>query len=165
MASVWYPARDVWRYPLARWTPAAPLRGLLTAAGFDPDAATAPLTAGHQGAPLRRAAERWPVIVFSHGAHDHRSDTTVVVQELASHGYLVVTVDHTYDAFSPLLQGVLQPEDFAHDIWFVLGRIEDLAAGRNPDAEHRPLAWIPPSIRMASACSAGRMAPQRPPSS
>src|SRR5437867_7324904 len=35
MASVWYPARDVGRYPLTRWMPAAPLRGLLTDIGFD----------------------------------------------------------------------------------------------------------------------------------
>lgn len=148
MASVWYPARDVGRYARARWMPAAPWRGLLTAAGFDPDVAVAPLTAGHVGAPARRTGERWPVILFSHGAHDHRADTTIVVQELASHGYLVVTVDHTYDAFSafpdgrltvPLDDPALKPWDFARDIKFVLDRIEDLAAGRNPDTEHRPL--------------------------
>ena len=148
MASVWYPARDVSRYPLARWMPAAPLRGLLAAAGFDPDVVASPLTAGHEGAPVRRTGERWPVILFSHGAHDHRSDATIVVQELASHGYVVVTVDHTYDAFSefpdgrltvPLDDLPLYPGDFARDIRFVLDRIEDLAAGCNPDAEHRPL--------------------------
>src|SRR5256885_246404 len=35
MASLWYPARDVGRYPPARWLPAAPMRALLTFAGFD----------------------------------------------------------------------------------------------------------------------------------
>ena len=148
MASVWYPARNVGRYSLTRYMPAAPLRGLLTAAGFDPDIAVAPLTAGHEGAPVRCAGERWPVILFSHGAHDHRSDTTIVVQELASHGYVVVTVDHTYDAFSefpdgrltvPLGDVGLTPWDYARDVRFVLDQIEDLAAGSNSDAEHRPL--------------------------
>ncbi len=148
MASVWYPARDVWRYPRAPWLPAAPLRELLTSAGFDADAALSPLTSGHEGAPVRRTSERLPVLVFSHGAHDHRSDTTIVVQELASHGYVVVTVDHTYDAFSefpdgrvvvPLDTPALTPWDFARDIQFVLDRLEDLAAGRNPDADHRRL--------------------------
>jgi predicted dienelactone hydrolase len=148
MASVWYPARDVGRYPLAKWMLPAPLRGLLISGEFEPDVAEAPFTAGHQGAPVLCTGERWPVIVFSHGAHDHRSDTTIVVQELASHGYVVVTVDHTYDAFSefpdgrltvPLYDYPLYPGDFAQDIRFVLDRIEDLAAGRNPDAERRPL--------------------------
>ncbi len=148
MASVWYPARDIGRYPLARWMPAAPLRGLLTDAGFDADAAIAPITAGREGAPVRRTGQRLPVVVFSHGAHDHRADTTIVVQELASHGYVVVTVDHTYDAFSefpdgrvtvPLDDPALTPWDFARDVRFVLDRIEELAAGGNPDAEQRPL--------------------------
>ncbi|MGW4563989.1 alpha/beta hydrolase family protein [Streptomyces sp. NPDC004561] len=150
MASVWYPARDVRRYPRASWMAAAPLRALLTSAGFGADAVLAPLTAGREGAPVRRTGGRLPVVVFSHGAHDHRSDATVVVQELASHGYVVVTVDHTYDAFSEFPDGrvvvplhdpqhMLGPADFARDIRFVLDRIEDLDAGRNPDAEHRPL--------------------------
>jgi hypothetical protein len=148
MASVWYPARNVSRYPLAQWMLPAPLRGLLISGEFDPDIAVTPLTAAHDGAPVQCTGERWPVIVFSHGAHDHRADTTIVVQELASHGYVVVTVDHTYDAFSefpdgrltvPLFDYPMYPGDFAKDIRFVLDQIEVLAAGRNPDADHRPL--------------------------
>jgi predicted dienelactone hydrolase len=148
MASVWYPAQDVGRYPRAPWMSPAATQALLTSLGYKADAALAPLTAGHVGAPVRRRGERLPVVVFSHGAHDHRSDTTVVVQELASHGYVVVTVDHTYDAVSefpdgritvPLHDPALTPWDFATDIRFVLDRIDDLAAGCNPDAEHRAL--------------------------
>ncbi|MGW7522663.1 alpha/beta hydrolase [Streptomyces sp. NPDC054783] len=137
MVGVWYPARDVDRYPRAPWMQAAPLQALL-------------ITAGHEAAPVRRVGGRLPVVVFSHGAHDHRSDTTVVVQELASHGYVVITVDHTDDAFSEFPDGrvvvplrdpryALGPADFARDIRFVLDRVEDLGPGRNPDAEHRPL--------------------------
>jgi dienelactone hydrolase len=148
MAAVWYPARGVERYPLAPWTSPALARALLASAGFPAGVAVAPLTAGHEGAPALRTGRRLPVVVFSHGAHDHRADTTIVVQELASHGYVVVTVDHTYDAFSlfpdgrltvPLDRPALTPRDFATDIRFVLDRVEDLAAGRNPDAEQRPL--------------------------
>jgi len=147
MASVWYPARNVSRYPLAPWMLPAPLRELLISGEFDPDVAVTPLTAAHDGAPVLCAGQRWPVIVFSHGAHDHRSDTTIVVQELASHGYVVVTVDHTYDAYSEFPDGRLivpsdrpmYPADFARDIRFVVDQIEVLAAGRNPDADHRPL--------------------------
>ncbi|WP_327041683.1 acetylhydrolase [Micromonospora ureilytica] len=148
MASVWYPAvRDARRHPVVPWMPAAPLRALLVSAGFDAGAAVAPLTAGYEGAPALRAPERLPVIVFSHGNDGHRAEATIVVQELASHGYVVVTVDHTYDGFSEFPDGRLTvpedlsftPWDHAHDIRFVLDRIEDLAAGRNPDAERRPL--------------------------
>jgi predicted dienelactone hydrolase len=149
LASVWYPAtRDARRHPVVPWMPPAPLRALLVSAGFDADAAAAPLTAGHERAPALRTPGRLPVIVFSHGAGGHRAETTIVVQELASHGYVVVTVDHTYDAFSEFPDGRLTvpdddlpftPWDFTHDIRFVLDRVEDLAAGHNPDAGRRAL--------------------------
>lgn len=156
MVAVWYPARVVERHPPAPWTSPAVARALLTSLGFPADVAVAPVTAGHQGAPVLRTGRRLPVVVFSHGAHDHRADTTIVVQELASHGYVVVTVDHTYDAFSvfpdgrltvPLDQPALTPRDFASDIRFVLDRVEDLAAGRDPGAGHRPLpAGLPGAL-------------------
>ncbi|HEY3479646.1 MAG TPA: acetylhydrolase, partial [Streptomyces sp.] len=150
MAGVWYPARNVRRYPPAPYASPAVTRALLANAGFPADVAVAPLTAGHEGAPVLRAGGRLPVVVFSHGAHDHRADTTVVVQELASHGYAVVTVDHTYDAFSefpdgrltvPLDTPGLGARDFATDLVFVLDCVERLAAGRNPDAGQRPLPY------------------------
>jgi predicted dienelactone hydrolase len=149
MISVWYPAtRDARRCPVAPWLAAAPMRALLAANGFAADAAAAPRTAAHEGCPAMRMPGGRPVIVFSHGAGGHRSETTIVVQELTSHGYIVVTVDHTYDAFTEFPGGRLSvpdddlpvtPWDHVDDIRFVLDRIEDLAAGRNPDAERRPL--------------------------
>nr|BFE56292.1 lipase [Dactylosporangium thailandense] len=153
MASVWYPAvGDLRRHPVAPWMAATPLRALLADNGFDPDIA-GPLTAGHAGAAALPG--RAPVVVYSHGAGGHRSETTIVVQELASHGYVVVTVDHAYDSYTELPGGRLvvpdddrpvTPWDHAHDIRFVLDRVEDLAAGRNPDAERRPL---PPGLGAA----------------
>ncbi|MEU4474068.1 acetylhydrolase [Micromonospora sp. NPDC023888] len=148
MVSVWYPARDVRQHPLAPWMTAASLRMLLDSAGFDPDAALAPLTAGHEGAPVRHPGRRLPVVLYSHGAGSHRSDTTIVVQELASHGYVVVTVDHTYDGFGEFPDGrvTVREEDFHATPWsytedarFVLDQIVEIAAGRNPDVEHAPL--------------------------
>ncbi|MFB7669517.1 alpha/beta hydrolase family protein [Kitasatospora sp. NPDC056138] len=149
MASVWYPARgDVDRYPRAPWMPAGALQAFLASGGFPPDAAL--LTSGHEGAPVHRTGQGLPVVVYSHGAGSHRSDHTVIVQELASHGYVVVTVDHIGDALSQLpdgrvvtpamdIQHTLYAVDYATDIRFVLDCVEQLAAGHNPDAEHHPL--------------------------
>ncbi|MEV4826349.1 acetylhydrolase [Micromonospora sp. NPDC049274] len=150
MVSVWYPARNERRYPRAPWMTPASMRMLLGSAGFDPDAVLAPLTAGHEGAPVlrRHPGRRLPVVLYSHGAGSHRSDTTIVVQELASHGYVVVTVDHTYDGFSEFPDGrvTVQEEDFdstpwtyTRDVRFVLDQIADLAAGANPDVDGTPL--------------------------
>ncbi|MFG1603495.1 alpha/beta hydrolase family protein [Actinoplanes sp. NPDC049265] len=146
MASIWYPAgRDARRHPPAPWMDDAPLRELLVDNDLDPDAVTGPITAGHAGTPVLHALGRRPVVLYSHGSGGHRSEATTVVQELASHGYLVVTVDHG-DSYTEFPGGRLRvpadhvlPWDHVHDIRFVLDRVEDIAAGRNPDAEGRKL--------------------------
>ncbi|MER5668994.1 alpha/beta hydrolase family protein, partial [Streptomyces mirabilis] len=106
-----------------------------------------PLTAAHVGAPVHHAGHRLPVIVYSHGSGSHRGDHTIMVQELASHGYAVVTVDHTHDTFTEFPDGrvltpddvPMYPRDFAADLRFLLDCVEGLAAGRNPDADGKPL--------------------------
>ncbi|HSX96257.1 MAG TPA: acetylhydrolase, partial [Streptomyces sp.] len=76
MATIWYPARDVERYPVAPWMPAGALQAFLADEGFSALEPLAPLTAGHVGAPVRRSGRRLPVVVFSHGAHSHQGDHT-----------------------------------------------------------------------------------------
>ncbi|MBS2550824.1 acetylhydrolase [Catenulispora sp. NL8] len=150
MASIWYPARDADRFPVAPWMPAGVFQAWLAGVGFPPTSLPVPATVGHIGAPVRRGGRPRPVIVFSHGAHDHRSDTTTVVQQLVSHGYIVATVDHTYDAYTQFPGGPvlspdftdrvpMSPSDFAADARFLLDAIEEIAAGRNPDVDRHPL--------------------------
>ncbi|MGW6690469.1 alpha/beta hydrolase family protein [Streptomyces sp. NPDC054961] len=150
MATVWYPARNVQRYPVAPWMPDGALQAFLANAGLSDLAPLAPLTAGHTGAPVCRVDRRLPVVVFAHGAHSHQGDHTVIVQELASHGYAVVTVAHQYDTYTAFPDGRVAvplsdqkaptlPGDFAADLRFVLDCVEQLAAGRNPDVDQREL--------------------------
>ncbi|MER7583648.1 acetylhydrolase [Kitasatospora sp. NPDC097691] len=150
MATVWYPARssDADAYPLAPWMTDGALRALLSDIGFPLDPSVGPLTSGHQGAPVRRTGHRLPVVVFSHGSGGYRADHTVICQELASHGYAVVTVDHTHDAFTEFPDGTvltpdgsvaMYPRDYAADLRFLLDVVDDLAAGRNPDVDRRAL--------------------------
>ena len=42
--------------------------------------------------------KKFPVIIFSHGHGGLRTQNTNQVEELVSHGYIVVAVDHTFDA-------------------------------------------------------------------
>ncbi|MBU2664816.1 alpha/beta hydrolase [Actinoplanes bogorensis] len=117
MASIWYPAADDGRrYPRAPWMPAASYHALF--ASVDLDAAEAPLTAGLLGAPPLPAGEGRPVVVYSHGNNSCRAETTIVVQELASHGYVVATVDHTGDGYSEFPGGqVTTPDDEEFNPW------------------------------------------------
>ncbi|MGX7823735.1 alpha/beta hydrolase family protein [Actinokineospora sp. 24-640] len=41
---------------------------------------------------------RWPVVLYSPGLGDARAWNTALVDDLVSRGYVVVTVDHTYDS-------------------------------------------------------------------
>ena len=79
------------------------------------------------------------------------------MQELASHGYVVVTVDHTYDAYTEFPGGPvlspdsnpadipMSPSDFAADAPFLLDRLQDIAAGRNPG--RGPARPLPDGLR------------------
>lgn len=151
MATVWYPARaaNADAHPLAPWMTAGALRAFLDDTGFPLDPSLVPLTAGHQGAPVHRAGRPLPVVLYSHGAGGHRGDHTIMVQELASHGFAVVTVDHTHDGITEFPDGTvvvrdavapgMVPKDYAADLLFLVERVVDLANGRNPDVDGRAL--------------------------
>jgi dienelactone hydrolase len=51
------------------------------------------------GLPLATNQTSYPVLLYSHGAGGHRRQFTGTAQELASHGYIVVAMEH-YDAFA-----------------------------------------------------------------
>ena len=42
--------------------------------------------------------KKYPILIFSHGHGGLRTQNTNQVEELVSHGYIVISVDHTYDA-------------------------------------------------------------------
>jgi dienelactone hydrolase len=96
MIQVWYPARDVRRFPRAPWvSPALAARLNPPGSGIE-----LPVTHAHTGAPA--ASGRRPVVLHSPGFGVERTASTALVEELASHGYIVVTIDHTHD--SPLVE-------------------------------------------------------------
>ncbi|MER7246132.1 hypothetical protein [Kribbella sp. NPDC000426] len=155
MISIWYPASR----------PAAPAPYLppLTAQVYAEGAALAleqPVgtidwigARSHGGllAPVSRG--RRPVVLFSPGFGVPRGLASISVAELASRGYVVVTVDHTYEVAGVEFPGgrlevqTLPTTPYAllarstryADLQFVLDSITRLARGENPDAEQRPL--------------------------
>jgi hypothetical protein len=177
MVSIWYPARDTREYPVApQMLPGAAAHfGSAGGAGTQlysvrPGTVdwAATQTSGHQGAPVTRHREPLPVVLYSPGAGDPRTWETTLVQDLASRGYAVVTIDHPYDGSEVEFPGgrvvdgqlaSLLQEAQRHgtllalarkilavrvaDTRFVVDDLTALGAGRNPDAEHRPL---PPGL-------------------
>jgi hypothetical protein len=49
-----------------------------------------------EGVPIARSPGRYPVLIFSPSWQGHRYQNTFQAQELASHGFVVVTTDHPY---------------------------------------------------------------------
>ena len=104
MVSVWYPARSLAGHPRApHMRPKAAARfsadrapGLGVPEGTVDWAATR--THAHEDAPPDTRHGRLPVLLYTAGAGDPRTWGTSLVEELASHGCLVITVDHTHDA-------------------------------------------------------------------
>ncbi len=102
MVSVWYPARGSSNLPLApQMSPLAAANWDKTSApplGIESGAVDWAGTLAHArvGAPVKRGEH--PVIVFASGDGGVRTLGTALVEELAARGYIVVTVDRTYEA-------------------------------------------------------------------
>ncbi|OPH50488.1 carboxylic ester hydrolase [Paenibacillus ferrarius] len=49
-------------------------------------------------AKLSDLESRYPVLIFSHGMNGYRNQNMYQVEELASHGYIVLSIDYAYEA-------------------------------------------------------------------
>jgi pimeloyl-ACP methyl ester carboxylesterase len=110
-------------------------------------------TDGVLNAALSRRRKKFPLLFFSHGLGEPRSIYTALSQDLASHGYIVVCIDHPYGGVTILPDGRVlttdgdpdagnpeatprMVEEWVKDASFVLERLgtpaksEPAAAGR-----------------------------------
>lgn len=159
MISIWYPARDTRRYPRAPWLEPAAAAHFEQTQHIPPGLVRLPVTDGRIGAPVQRRCGGYPVVLFSPADRLDRTIDTSIVEDLVSHGYIVVTIDHTHDSGEVEFPGgqlavsTLPPDSDkvnteatavrVADTRFVLGQLAELSAGHNPDAEHQPL---PPGL-------------------
>lgn len=58
------------------------------------------ITHGHVGAPVRADGSPFPVVIFNHGYLLYPGANTVLMAELASHGYVVFSLSHPHDSAS-----------------------------------------------------------------
>ena len=96
--------RDTRKLPIKVWYPADVSRGaprapyVPTPAEFGPNsplkALSHVMTNSVLGAPLSSGERTYPVIVYNHGAGWPRFSATFITELLASHGYVVVSVEH-----------------------------------------------------------------------
>jgi dienelactone hydrolase len=98
MAQAWYPARPVHGASRARYLTPAAAAVFETEAGIPAGLIADMRLDAYRNAPPHRRPHGFPVIMFSPGLGLTGSSATAVVTDLASHGYVVVTLDHPYDS-------------------------------------------------------------------
>jgi len=170
MVSLFYPALDAGRYQRAPWMPGAAgalfLSQLIPSLAVDTGRRVSrrstpppvpvslhgvglPLKRARQGAPVDLPGRRYPVVLYQPGFGDVREVGTGLVSDLASRGYVVVTMDDTYEAAEvefpdgrvavPRRPSAYADATRIADTRFVLGELAALESGVNPDAGQRPL--------------------------
>ena len=100
MVSLWYPATPPGGRRAPYMTPAES-ELLLASAGINgvpPEALSTVRTNAVSGAPPAGPARSLPLVVLSPGFTNPRSTLTALAEDLASHGYAVAGIDHTYEA-------------------------------------------------------------------
>lgn len=130
---VWRAADDEPRRLLTRvWYPAESVTGLKPRPYFEPIEATHTArsmgelfrfppfltylrhvrTNSYEGAPLLAGASNLPTVIYSHGYTSFLTQNTALMEELASHGYVVYSVQHTYDSSATVFpNGDIAPMD------------------------------------------------------
>lgn len=158
MVSVWYPARKTSGLPRRPYMPPGVARDLDASGSFELARPGEVDWAGirtdaARTAPVDGRRER-PVLLYSPGLQFSRTLGTSTAMELASRGYVVVTMDHTYEApavefpggriarqvpmsGAETLKKMLDTR--VRDTRFVLDQLAVLHTGKNPDAEGRRL--------------------------
>ncbi|MFF6972492.1 lipase [Streptomyces sp. SID5473] len=153
MISIWYPAAGGPPAPVVPWMPPRAADSYLGSLGLPPGAVLLGNAHGRERAPFRCAGGPLPVVVYSPGSNASRSFGTGIVEDLAGHGYVVVTVDHPYDAAAVEFPGgrveTTPPggmRDYAKglavrtdDLRFVLDRLAAIRAGDGTDLPGGPL--------------------------
>ena len=98
MVSVWYPAQRASSGRPAPYMTAAESRLTLQGTAFPPEALTTVVTHAQDDAAPRPGRHRFPLVVLSPGLGASRATLTGLAEELASRGYVVAGIDHTYEA-------------------------------------------------------------------
>lgn len=103
MIQVWYPANPNPGTSHAPWMNDAPvyaraIAGYLGLPKFFLDHLILVKTPAYQDAPVELSSKAYPLIIFSHGWNGFAAQNTGQALELASRGYVVVALQHTYGA-------------------------------------------------------------------
>ena len=101
LIQVWYPAQPVGGMKQAAWMPEAAqvapaIASWLVLPEFSLDHLKYVCMPSYTDAPIAQSDELYPLLLFSHGWGGFRSQTSFLMHELASYGYVVVSMEYPY---------------------------------------------------------------------
>ncbi|WP_431971985.1 alpha/beta hydrolase family protein [Nocardia sp. bgisy134] len=102
MVQIWYPADMATGVPVDPWMPHGGRQAqhtYLTSLGVSEHWELAP-SHSYRDQPARTDGGRFPVLLNSPGMGDTTGWSTAQTEDLASHGYIVVALNHTHEAFA-----------------------------------------------------------------
>jgi dienelactone hydrolase len=97
MLSFFYPATRRKDYPLAPVFPPLFAQNQDQLYGLPPGTSSLLISQAHSGAPLHK--DDFPLLLFSTGYGTSRLVYTAAAEDLASEGYIIVTIDHPFDSY------------------------------------------------------------------
>ncbi|GAB2444866.1 hypothetical protein GCM10027262_64470 [Nocardia tengchongensis] len=103
MVQIWYPADGADTSPLAPWMPPGGLaeqRYGLTQSGVASDSWALAPSHSRSNAQARAGSGKFPILLNSPGLDDTAGLNTAQAEDLASHGYIVVAINHTHESFA-----------------------------------------------------------------
>ncbi len=105
MVQFWYPTSNDAniKYARASFLPHAEkasktISERLGLPSFFLDHATLLTSYSYENAPISTQIGKMPLLIFSHGYESVRGQSVTLMEELASHGYIVASMEHTYGA-------------------------------------------------------------------
>ena len=116
-ARVWYPAESSAGRNHVRYVENAKERGIILTRqtpfpSFIFDHLSLVETHSYRDAEMLKGQEPFPIIIFSHAYWGGILQNTVLMEELASHGYVVVSIGHAYETpYSIEMDGTLKAFD------------------------------------------------------
>ncbi|MFC3960948.1 alpha/beta hydrolase family protein [Nocardia jiangsuensis] len=135
LAQIWYPATEA-TGERAPWMPQggrAEQDDFLTELGVPAGTWNLAPSHSHTDAPARHSGGI-PVLLNSPGMGDATGWSTAQAEDLASHGYAVVALNHTHEAFSIRFPDGRTAETRVADTRFVLDQLSAAAAGQHDGA-------------------------------
>ena len=101
MYQVWYPTNKTVGYEKAKWisegtTLTRHLAKSMHVPGFTLDQVADIYSNSFLNAPISNELTKYPVVVISHGWKSFRQLHTEFAEELASNGFIAISIDHTY---------------------------------------------------------------------